>query len=93
MLTKFRIHSCRAGHATVVAELLHTARILILHVGPALLPLPAGLLYVGEGRGVEGTSLPATNIQRTVQVASALAKSFTAGKIVLYIHIQLENCL
>ena len=72
--------SARAGHSTVVAELLTTARILILHVGPALLPLPAGLLYVGEGRGVEDTSLPATNIQRTVEVASVLAKSFTAGK-------------
>jgi hypothetical protein len=68
--------SAKAGHSTVVPELLQTARILVLHVGP---PLPAGLLYVGEGRGVEDTSLPATNIRRTVEVASSLAKSFAAG--------------
>ena len=43
-------------------------------------PVPARLALVGEGRGVEDTSLPATNIQRTVEVASVLAKSFTAGK-------------
>ncbi len=72
--------SAKAGHSTVVPELLQTARILVLHVGPALLPLPAGLLYVGEGRGVEDTSLPATNIRRTVEVASSLAKSFAAGE-------------
>ncbi len=72
--------SAKAGHSTVVPELLQTARILVLHVGPALLPLPAGLLYVGEGRGVEDTSLPATNIRRVVEVASSLAKSFAAGE-------------
>ncbi len=74
--------SAKAGHSTVVPELLQRARILVLHVGPALLPLPAGLLYVGEGRGVEDTSLPATNIRRTVEVASSLAKSFAAGEAV-----------
>ena len=73
--------SAKAGHSTVVPELLQTARILVLHVGPALLPLPAGLLYVGEGRGVEDTSLPATNIRRTVEVASSLAKSFAAVRL------------
>ncbi len=72
--------SAKAGHSTVVPELLQTARILVLHVGPALLPLPAGLLYVGERRGVEDTSLPATNIRRTVEVASSLARSFAAGE-------------
>jgi hypothetical protein len=72
--------SAKAGHSTVVPELLQTVRILVLHVGPALLPHPAGLLYVGEGRGVEDTSLPATNIRRTLEVASSLAKSFAAGE-------------
>jgi hypothetical protein len=72
--------SAKAGHSTVVPELLQTARILVLHVGPALLPLPAGLLYVGEGLGIEDTSLPATNIRRTVEVASSLARSFAAGE-------------
>jgi hypothetical protein len=71
--------SAKAGFSTVVPELLLTARILVLHLGPALLPLPAGLLYVGEGRGVEDTSLPATNLLRTFEVASKLAQSFSAG--------------
>ena len=74
--------SARAGHSAVTAELLATARILVLHLGPALvLPLPAGLLYVSEGRGLADTRLPATNLQRTVEVASLLVKSFTAGAI------------
>lgn len=74
--------SAKTGHATVVPELLATARILILHLGPALLPLPAGLLYVGEGPGVADTSLPATNVLRTMEVATHLAKSFSAGVMV-----------
>ena len=37
---------CRAGHTTVTPELLYSSRLLVVHLGPATLPLPTGLLYI-----------------------------------------------
>ena len=65
--------SARQGHTTVVPELLTSARVLIVHLGPALLPYPTGLLYVSEGAFLPDTTLPTTNLQRTIGLATGLS--------------------
>ena len=64
--------SARAGHTTVVSDLLFTARILIVHLGPALLPLPTGLQYIADDEAQ--LAVPATNLERTLEVASRLVR-------------------
>ena len=65
--------SARAGHTTLVPDLLLSARILIVHLGPPLLPLPTGLLYVAEDE-CQGSVVPSTNLERTIQLASSLVR-------------------
>ena len=38
----------REGHTTLVSNVLQTAKILIIHLGPSLLPLPMGLIPLSQ---------------------------------------------
>ena len=68
--------AARAGHTTLVPDLLSQHSILILHLGPALLPLPAGLLYC------PGPGLPTTNLARTAALAASLVSGAGPGLLV-----------
>ena len=58
----------RLGHTTVVPDLLYKSRILIIHLGPALLPVPTGLLYIPD----EDSVIPTTNLERTLRLGARL---------------------
>ena len=83
--------SARAGHTTLVPDILLSARILVIHLGPPLLPLPTGLLYVA---GAEGHSavVPATNLERIIQLSTDLVRD-RHGVLVASADILLEGTL
>ena len=62
----------RAGHTTVVPDLLCSSRILIIHLGPTLLPLPTGLQYIIADS--DDSVLPSTNVARVIDIATKLVK-------------------
>jgi len=72
--------SARHGYTTICPELLLSARILIVHIGPAILPFPTGLLYVPEC--LLDTGLPTTNLQHTIRLATSLAANSDPGVVV-----------
>ena len=74
----------------MVSDLLYTARILIIHLGPALLPLPTGLQYIA---GDEGQSVvPTTNLERTLELATRLVRG-QQGVLVASADILLEGSI
>ena len=82
--------SARSGHTTVVSDLLFTARILIVHLGPALLPLPTGLQYIADDD--TESAVPATNLERTLEVATRLVRD-NEGVLVASADILLQGSL
>ena len=62
----------RAGHTTVVPDLLWSSRILIMHLGPTILPLPTGLQYIIADS--DDSVLPSTNVARVIDIATKLVK-------------------
>ena len=71
-ISRYTYDLFRHGHTTLGPALLTSAHILIVHLGPALLPYPPGLLYVSEGVSVPDTILPITNLQRIIQICGRL---------------------
>jgi len=72
--------SARHGYTTICPELLLSARILIVHLGPAVLPFPTGLLYIPDS--FLDTGLPTTNLQHTISLATSLAANSDPGVVV-----------
>ena len=83
--------SAVSGHTTLVSDLLYTARILIVHLGPALLPLPTGLQYIAEDDTAESV-VPSTNLERTIELATRLVRD-NEGVLVASADILLEGRL
>ena len=82
--------SARQGHTTVVADLLHSSKVLIVHLGPSLLPLPTGLQYISDHHD---NIVPSTNLERTISMASLLSAHNTAGVMVASADILLSGDL
>ena len=82
--------SARAGHTTVVSDLLYTARLLIVHLGPALLPLPTGLQYIADDATACQSAVPTTNLERTIELATRLVRD-NEGVLVASADILLEG--
>ena len=83
--------SARAGHTTIVPELLAEAKVLILHLGPATaLPLPTGLAYVPSSTA---SPLPSTSLARSLTIASLLARDAGPGVLVASTDILLTGAL
>ena len=87
-LMKYSIYLCRLGHTTVVPDLLYKSRILIIHLGPALLPVPTGLLYIPDQDSV----IPTTNLERTLRLGARLMAG-TCGILVASADILLDGDL
>jgi len=66
--------SAREGHTTIVSNVLQTSKILIIHLGPSLLPLPMGIIPVSHD------SLR-TNVDKVVELASMLMKKSSKSGI------------
>ena len=84
----YSIYHCRLGHTTVVPDLLYKSRILIIHLGPALLPVPTGLLYIPDQDSV----IPTTNLERTLRLGARLMAG-TCGILVASADILLDGDL
>ena len=69
-------------------ELLYTSRILIIHLGPALFPVPTGLLYIPDPDSV----IPTTNLERTLRLGARLLAD-TCGILVASADILLDGDL
>ena len=81
----------RKGFTTITPELLHTSKILIIHLGPPLLPLPTGLLYVSNISNKSDSPIPSTNLERTIHLASEIVSHSGPGVLVASADILLDG--